>query len=210
MDSPVCIFSSHAEAPNRSTVEDLISSIGYSVLNVYSLTDLMALDVSSVSLMISDRTKFIMPADFLRKCTFPKINTHPSLLPFHRGSYPMFWACLLNHRLGVSLNDIESGIDTGSLCYQKELSYSCSESFRLIHARCRAAILEVLSCVLKRLVFNEPIVWTPQQTSPIGAHSTADALPLLEKLPMSWDTSLDEARQILQPFISSNHYFHST
>lgn len=206
MLSRTCIFSSHPDAPGRSVVEDLISSFGYSVVNVFSSSDLIDLDISSASLLISDRTKFIIPAEFLLKCDFPKINTHPSLLPFHRGSYPIFWTCLLNHRLGVSFNELEPGIDTGSLCYQKELSYSCSESFRLIHSRCRMAIFDGLAHILQQLTSNESLAWSPQQPSPVGAHSIADAIPLLQKLPMSWDTPLCEARQILEPFISINHY----
>ena len=48
-------------------------------------------------------------------------NIHPSLLPKHRGAFPMFWAILKNSQFGISCHTIAPKIDSGQILYRKEL-----------------------------------------------------------------------------------------
>lgn len=65
---------------------------------------------------------FILKPDMIN--LFPKgiINLHPSYLPFNRGAYPNVWSIVEETPAGVSLHYIDSGIDTGGLIAQKQIS----------------------------------------------------------------------------------------
>ena len=49
------------------------------------------------------------------------INFHPSLLPNHRGWYPHVHAKIKYEKWGVSLHQIDNGIDTGDIWVQKPI-----------------------------------------------------------------------------------------
>tara|TARA_B100001989_G_C24529605_1_gene460819 strand:- start:659 stop:1264 length:606 start_codon:yes stop_codon:yes gene_type:complete len=197
----LCAFSSHSSAEGRQIIIELIRKKGLEVIEITKKSDLDCLDLQGIDCLLSDRTNFIFPKAFLDRSSCIKINTHPSLLPFHKGSHPIFWACLLNHKLGVSINQIEVGIDTGDICYQQEVEYSNKETFRVIHSRCRNAILCGIENILEKIVNNENITWVQQLSHPDKAHKLKEAIYLLEKLPKKWDTSIEEARSILVEYL---------
>lgn len=152
-----------------------------------------------IDLVISDRVDFIFPKSFL---SGPKIciNTHPSLLPENRGSYPIFWSCILGGEAGISIHIIDEGIDTGPIVYQSKLNYHESETFREVHLRSRVCIFEGLKTVVDKLsksLFFENLI---EQNSGGGkANKKADTLALIDKLPLGWDTTINVARELLIP-----------
>ena len=51
------------------------------------------------------------------------VNIHPSLLPHNRGKNPNFWAIVEERPFGVTVQKVDSGIDTGEIIAQKEIVY---------------------------------------------------------------------------------------
>jgi len=61
------------------------------------------------------------------------INFHPSYLPFHRGWYPHVHAKITNKKWGVSLHQIDKGIDTGKIWVQKKINIHLLKSNKEIY-----------------------------------------------------------------------------
>ena len=52
------------------------------------------------------------------------INLHISYLPFNRGAHPNFWSFVDNSPKGVTIHEIDEGLDTGPIIHQKKLSFN--------------------------------------------------------------------------------------
>ena len=46
-----------------------------------------------------------------------------SYLPFNRGAHPNFWSFVDNTPSGVSIVEIDKGIDTGPVIYKKKIKF---------------------------------------------------------------------------------------
>ena len=64
---------------------------------------------------------FIVDKKYFNKFS-NSINFHPSYLPYHRGWYPHIHAKIKNEKWGVSLHQIDEGIDTGDVWVQKKIN----------------------------------------------------------------------------------------
>ena len=58
----------------------------------------------------------------LKKLHKPIVNLHISYLPYNRGSHPAFWAFLDRTPSGVTIHELDKGIDTGKIIFQKKSS----------------------------------------------------------------------------------------
>lgn len=68
------------------------------------------------------------------------INLHTSLLPWCRGTMPHLWTFVEGTPPGVSLHEMDAGIDTGPIVAQEEIdipieSHSLQSVYDLLHAR---------------------------------------------------------------------------
>lgn len=84
---------------------------------------------------ISDNTDFIISYGYRRiikgtdlsRFKGKIINIHMSLLPWNRGAYPNYWSWRDRTPKGVTIHEINDGIDTGPILAQMELPLKASE-----------------------------------------------------------------------------------
>ena len=69
------------------------------------------------------------------------VNTHPSLLPHHRGKHSSFWALMEQAPFGVSMHQVDAGIDTGSVLAQSSVEYSWCDTGETLHIRAQDAMV---------------------------------------------------------------------
>lgn len=66
----------------------------------------------------------------------PIINLHIGYLPYNRGAHPNFWALFENTPSGVTIHEIDGGIDTGPIIAQKYVNFAKEENtFSLTYSR---------------------------------------------------------------------------
>jgi len=63
----------------------------------------------------------IISENILSKLTKPIINIHLSFLPYNRGAHPNFWSFIKNTPSGVSIHEVDKGIDTGKVLFRKRI-----------------------------------------------------------------------------------------
>jgi len=64
----------------------------------------------------------ILPKHLLENIDCEIINLHPSLLPIGRGADPIPWSIIDKQKQGVTIHVIDSGLDTGAVLSQREIS----------------------------------------------------------------------------------------
>ena len=78
-------------------------------------------DFEDCDLVISFGYRHIITKEALASAKRPPINLHISYLPFNRGAHPNFWALVDNTPWGVTIHEIDEGIDTGPIIVQSQL-----------------------------------------------------------------------------------------
>lgn len=71
--------------------------------------------------VVSYGYRHIIPADVLVHMPGRFINMHISLLPYGRGADPCVWSWLESTPAGVTIHEINAGVDTGPIIVQKRL-----------------------------------------------------------------------------------------
>lgn len=75
-------------------------------------------ELPSVDIIVVYRYRHIIPWRLLKPYHGRIINVHTSLLPWQRGAYPVFWAFMEGTGHGVTIHEIDRGIDTGPIIAQ--------------------------------------------------------------------------------------------
>ena len=81
-------------------------------------------DVKKIDLIITFNYRHVISKKILKKLKRPAINLHISYLPFNRGCHPNFWSFVENTVHGVTIHEVDSGIDTGNIIFQKKVTFN--------------------------------------------------------------------------------------
>ena len=76
---------------------------------------------ASVGCIVSFGYRHILRRPVLDACRRPPLNLHISFLPFNRGSHPNFWSFYDGTPKGVTIHEIDEGLDTGAIVLQREV-----------------------------------------------------------------------------------------
>ena len=100
----------------------LLEIKGFQVSNIKR--DLLLSDLKNNDLYISFGYRKIIPKKIIKKAKRPIINLHLSFLPFNRGAHPNFWSFIEGTPSGVSIHEIDEGVDTGPIIFQKKIKFN--------------------------------------------------------------------------------------
>lgn len=68
------------------------------------------------------------------------INLHISLLPWNRGADPNLWSFLDNTPKGVTIHQVDRGVDTGPILFQQEVTMAEDDTLRSSYERLSQAV----------------------------------------------------------------------
>lgn len=143
---------------NESPLLSELSKVGFDV----SQTSDSVQDLSKYDLVISYGYKKILDQKTIESAQRPVINLHISYLPFNRGMHPNFWSFFDETPSGVSIHEIEQGIDTGPIMFQKEMHFQPkNQTFAQTYFLLRSAIEDLLLKNLKA-ISNDDCASQPQ------------------------------------------------
>ena len=84
--------------------------------------------VAEFDLVLSFGYRYILVREILAHLKRPAINLHISLLPWNRGADPNYWSFAENTPKGVSIHEIDEGIDTGPIIYQQAVDFTAEQN----------------------------------------------------------------------------------
>ena len=74
------------------------------------------------------------PLEMIRSATHGGINYHPSLLPKYRGGSAINWAVISGEReTGVTIHQIDEGVDTGPIVLQEKVAISPDDTVKSLY-----------------------------------------------------------------------------
>lgn len=123
------------------------------------------------------------------------LNLHISYLPWNRGADPNPWCHLDNTPAGVSVHQIDVGIDTGPILSQKKIdlaeTMTLRESYDLLNAEVRNLFWSIWPGIEDSFKQRKP------QTEQGTFHSTKDRARFEECLGKAgWDISIAEFKKV--------------
>lgn len=130
----------------------------------------------------------ILPKEILDFPKFGCVNVHASLLPKYRGAAPIQWSVINGEsKTGVTLMQMDVGLDTGDMLYKKETEIRENETAGELHDRLMFLGAETMSEGL-RLLFEGKI--TPEKQN----DEDSCYAPMLDKSLCALDFSLEAKR----------------
>lgn len=120
------------------------------------------------------------------------VNLHISLLPWNRGADPNLWSFLENTPKGVTIHQIDAGLDTGAIILQQEHHFnlateSLKSSYETLSKSVESLFISNSNAILQQAI-------TPVAQSGTGSfHKLRDKTPYLKLLEVNgWETSVAE------------------
>ena len=138
--------------------------------------------------VISYGYRYILKPIHIQACKKPPINLHISLLPWNKGAHPNFWAWYDDTPHGVTIHEIDEGLDTGGIIVQKEVVFNNKLTLNKSYDILRKEI-EELFLVNKHKLLMQDYVTTEQKGN--GSYHRVKDLPEFEG---GWDQTINEIR----------------
>lgn len=145
--------------------------------------------VTRCDLAVSFRYRHILSADVLKKFKRPVLNLHISFLPWNRGADPNLWSFLEKTPSGISIHQIDKGIDTGPILFQKRIEHDLDSDTLATSYQRLVREIEML------FIFNLPTILAeevhPKKQTSFGTyHTSADKQKHIKLLHSGWNTPL--------------------
>lgn len=140
------------------------------------------------------------------------LNVHPSYLPYGRGIFPLFWALFHGWPAGVSVHQIDTGIDTGAVFARKIIEPTGpTETLRSFNQR-------LLDEANRLLIESWPAIAAgtlravAQESVPASfvSRSRIQSEAFVELLPDRWETPLPVVRQLGESFRGNLQFLETT
>lgn len=95
---------------------------------------LLTLDlIKKYDLILSYGYRKIIKKNIIKNLKRPIINLHISYLPYNRGAYPNYWSFRNKTPKGVTIHEVDTGIDTGDIIFRKKISFLIKKDTSLRH-----------------------------------------------------------------------------
>ena len=117
----------------------------------------ISFEIDQFDWVVSYGYSHIIKQDVIDKVKNPIINLHISYLPFNRGADPNFWSWFENTPKGVTIHQIDKGIDTGDIFIQKEVSFkedeTLSSSYEILKNEIETLFIENFDNITQGIIF---------------------------------------------------------
>ncbi len=148
-------------------------------------------DLSGFDRAVSFGYRHLLRPAALASARRPVVNLHISLLPFNRGAHPNFWAHMERTPSGVTIHEIDDGVDTGPIIAQQEVVFpeeltTFAQTYRRLIQR-----LEDLFLERRHEILGGGYDATPQQGRGT-LHRASDLPPWMT----DWSMSIADARRL--------------
>lgn len=126
--------------------------------------DVILIDIDFV---ISYGYRHIIKKEVIDRFPSKIINLHISLLPWNRGADPNYWSWIDNTPKGVTIHQIDKGIDTGDILAQVEVPMGLDETLASSYERLKIGMEDLFKAAWKNIRRGKTI---PQKQKGVGSY----------------------------------------
>lgn len=146
-----------------------------------------------VDFIVSYGYRFIVKEPVISRFMRRIINVHISMLPWNRGADPNFWSWFDRTPKGVTIHEIDSGIDTGPILVQDEVHFGRYETLRTSYDKLQEAAVDLIASswgAIRRGMAAE------DQGGPGSYHRVQDLKTIWHRFALGFDTPVAEIERI--------------
>ncbi len=184
--APRVLFLGHEDSPILARLRSLAENVH----GMSSRVDGDFVQRVGASIVVSHGYRHILRPATLAVLPHRFVNLHISLLPWNRGADPNLWSFLEDTPKGVTIHEIDEGIDTGSIIAQRVVRVDIRGTLATTYRELQEAMLELFTETWPAIRAGA-VEGRPQQ--PGGSlHTLKDKEPYLHLLRHGWDTHVSE------------------
>lgn len=145
-------------------------------------------DLSSFERVVSFGYRHLLKPEVLATSKYPVLNLHIAYLPYNKGAHPNFWSWVKGTPSGVTIHEIDAGIDTGPIVDQRQVSIepdglTFRDTYEILFREMETLFIERASSILNGSYR------TTSQSGTGSFHRVAD----LPDWVSSWDMQVTDA-----------------
>jgi methionyl-tRNA formyltransferase len=135
---------------------------------------------NNIDFVISYNYRIIIKPEIINLLPHKIINLHISYLPYNRGASPNIWSFIENTPCGITIHEIDNGIDTGDILIQEQINYDYTkETLETAYRKSNEKIQELFCKNWEKIKKNEII---PQKQTHKGTFHLAEDLNQYKKI----------------------------
>lgn len=152
--------------------------------------------IEDVDYIITVFWPYILKKNILNLAKKGTINFHPALLPKNRGWYPHVFSFIDSSPAGVSIHQIDEGIDTGAVWAQKEVEIEETDTSYELYEKLQHEIVELFFTNWPKIKKN---LITPKPTSlSDGNYNSIHRVDQYDELHLEQEYKLKDILNILK------------
>jgi methionyl-tRNA formyltransferase len=149
-------------------------------------------ELTQIDYIISYGYRHIIPAGICDTFKGRILNLHISYLPWNRGADPNLWSYLEDTPKGVTIHEVDKGLDTGNIIYQEKMKERYGDTLETTYNRLTWMIETAIEMVFP-LYEKGWIIPAPQKGNG-SYHRSSDKERFEHLLSDGWQTEVKEIR----------------
>ncbi|MGI9258179.1 MAG: formyltransferase family protein [Gammaproteobacteria bacterium] len=176
--------------PSDSSLLDWLRVSERRIVQTAEMIDHDFITANRIAFLVSYGYRHILRAPVLDLLPDRAINLHISLLPWNRGADPNLWSFIDDTPKGVTIHYLDTGIDTGDIIAQEQISFLDigSETLATTYARLDTAVQDLFKETWSAIKSGN-CERRPQSTGG-SYHAIADRSRVAGRLTEGWDTPI--------------------
>lgn len=189
----------------NSEVQDFLS-ISNDVTRITERPTVEKLDGLNFDILVSDRSRYIIPSNVIEMFNGMVCNLHPSFLPYNRGDQPLLWATVEGTPYGVTIHKVNERFDEGNIISQSRFTLSDELTLKFAYEKVRAYMVDLFKTtwatglVIQSL--NDSDLLIKNEIDKGSTKSRAQGRIAVAKLPFGWETTLGYLRKNCNDYLS--------
>ena len=183
------LFLGPKKEPQKALIDYLIND-GNSIVRCEEKMNRQNIDKCEYDFLISFGYRYIISKEILNYFKEKVINLHISYLPWNKGSDPNLWSILENTPKGVTIHQMDCGLDTGKILYQKEIFFNENDTLKSSYEKLQTELVELFKANWENIKYNKVI---PKKQKGTGSyHKSSDKNSYQELLSNGWNTKIKD------------------
>lgn len=172
--------------PFRPQIAEILSANGAAIRHTEARIAAGDPALIGVDWIVSYGYKHIIKDDVIESFPNRVVNLHISYLPFNRGADPNLWSFLEDTPKGVTIHQIDPGIDTGHIIAQRRVRMEQDDTLATSYQRLSESIEALFAETWPRLI--EGTIQPVCQPTGGTYHRLKDKAPYEALLTEGWNT----------------------
>ena len=174
----------------ETTLIEFLSNDGNSIARFEEKLNKEVIAEYEYDFLISFGYRYIISKEILDYFKEKAINLHISYLPWNKGADPNLWSILENTPKGVTIHQMDCGIDTGKILFQKEIYIDENGTLTSSYEKLQTRLVELFKSNWEKIKCNKAI--PKKQTGTGSYHKSSDKNSYQKFLTNGYNTKIKD------------------